>query len=75
MNIVLSEKEYQEFVREHSKDEITCVKCGSSDFNLIRTVPEQIVIICKNCDHPHLLNADELNGQPVITFWTEAEEP
>jgi len=69
----LSDEDYQDFVREHMNNEIFCVKCGSSDFDLMRTIPEQIALFCKNCGHSHLLNADILEGNAVITFWTETE--
>lgn len=70
----MSEKNHQDFVREHSNKEVICVKCGSSDFNAMRTTPEQIALFCMNCSHSHLLDADMLNGNAVITFWTEIEE-
>ena len=56
-----------------SEAEIKCEKCGSTKFELMRTTPEQVALFCTDCGSSALLNADDLNGTPVITFWTEKD--
>ncbi|MBN2336133.1 hypothetical protein JXL21_11285 [Candidatus Bathyarchaeota archaeon] len=48
--------------------EIKCVKCGSDEFKLMRTIPQQILAECLKCGHPHLLE-----GNPIF-FWSPEEE-
>ncbi len=63
----------KELTSKLSEAEIKCEKCGSTKFELMRTIPEQVVLICAECDSSTLLNADDLDGKPVITFWTEKD--
>lgn len=58
-------------IREWSQAETLCVNCGSNAFQLTRTTSNQIMLVCLECGHPHLLNADRLDERAVITFWTE----
>ena len=53
--------------------EIKCEKCGSNKFELMRTIPEQVVLSCAECDSSSMLNADDLDGTPVLTFMTEKD--
>ena len=62
-----------EITRKLSDVDINCEKCGSTIFNLMRTTPEQIALFCVECDSSALLNADDLDGGVVITFWTEKD--
>ncbi len=63
----------KELTSKLSEAEIKCEQCGSTKFELMRTIPEQVALFCANCSSSALLNADELNGTPVITFWTEKD--
>lgn len=56
-----------------SEAEIKCEKCGSTKFELMRTIPEQVALFCIDCSSSAMLNADDLDGTPVITFWTEKD--
>ena len=63
----------KEVTTKLSEAEIKCEKCGSTKFELMRTTPEQVALFCIVCSSSALLNADELDGSPVITFWTEKD--
>jgi hypothetical protein len=42
-------------------NEIKCLDCGSDEFKLMRTIPEQILTEYSKCGRPHLLQ-----GNPVF---------
>jgi Zn finger protein HypA/HybF involved in hydrogenase expression len=56
---------------ELSEAEIKCENCESTKFVLMRTIPEQVALFCVECSSSSMLNADDLDGTPVITFMTE----
>jgi len=46
-------------------NEIKCVECGSDEFKLMRTIPEQILAECIKCGRPHLIGGDPVSfGDP-----------
>ena len=59
--------------RTLSEAEIKCEKCSSTKFELMRTTSEQVALFCVECQSSSLLNADDLDGIPVLTFWTEKD--
>jgi len=48
-------------------EKIVCLKCGSNEFRLTRTVKEQILAECLKCGYPHLMEG-------VSIFWNPEEE-
>ena len=67
------ESNNKEVMKKLCEAEIKCEKCGSTKFELMRTIPEQVALFCIDCSSSALLNADDLNGTPVITFWSEKD--
>ncbi len=67
------DSDIKELTSKLSEAEIKCEQCGSTKFELMRTIPEQVALFCVECDSSSLLNADDLDGKPVITFWTEKD--
>jgi len=61
---------------EVTEIEPKCVKCGKTEFELMRTIDSQITATCLNCGEPHLLDAiDKDTGKPCsLTFWSPKME-
>lgn len=43
-----------------SNNEIKCLDCGSDEFRLMRTIPQQILAECLKCGRPHTLEGDPI---------------
>ena len=63
----------KETIKRLSRADTICVTCGSTKFEVMRTVPDQIALICEGCGTSSMLNVDNLDGTPVITFMTEED--